>query len=43
MLTARRGLAADASAITVMGICGTAEVLPGDGAEGAYHPEAIRR
>lgn len=38
-LTARRGLAADASAITVMGISGTAEVLPGDG-EGAT-PEAI--
>ena len=38
-LTSRRGLAADASAITVMGISGTAEVLPGDG-EGAT-PEAI--
>jgi hypothetical protein len=38
-LTARRGLDADASAITVMGISGTAEVLPGDG-EGAT-PEAI--
>ena len=38
-LTARRGLGADASAITVMGISGTAEVLPGDG-EGAT-PEAI--
>jgi hypothetical protein len=37
--TARRGLGADASAITVMGISGTAEVLPGDG-EGAT-PEAI--
>jgi hypothetical protein len=37
--TARRGLDADASAITVMGISGTAEVLPGDG-EGAT-PEAI--
>jgi hypothetical protein len=38
-LTERRGLASDASAITVMGISGTAEVLPGDG-EGAT-PEAI--
>lgn len=38
-LTARRGLGADASAITVMGISGTAEVLPGDG-EGDT-PEAI--
>jgi hypothetical protein len=38
-LPARRGLGADASAITVMGISGTAEVLPGDG-EGAT-PEAI--
>ena len=38
-LTARRGLGSDASAITVMGISGTAEVLPGDG-EGAT-PEAI--
>jgi hypothetical protein len=38
-LTARHGLGADASAITVMGISGTAEVLPGDG-EGAT-PEAI--
>jgi len=38
-LTARRGLGADASAITVMGVSGTAEVLPGDG-EGAT-PEAI--
>jgi hypothetical protein len=38
-LTARRGLGADASAITVMGISGTAEVLPGDG-EGAT-PDAI--
>jgi hypothetical protein len=37
--TARRGLGSDASAITVMGISGTAEVLPGDG-EGAT-PEAI--
>jgi len=37
--TERRGLGADASAITVMGISGTAEVLPGDG-EGAT-PEAI--
>ena len=38
-LTERRGLGRDASAITVMGISGTAEVLPGDG-EGAT-PEAI--
>lgn len=38
-LTQRRGLGKDASAITVMGISGTAEVLPGDG-EGAT-PEAI--
>ena len=38
-LTARRGLGGDASAITVMGVSGTAEVLPGDG-EGAT-PEAI--
>jgi hypothetical protein len=38
-LTERRGLGKDASAITVMGISGTAEVLPGDG-EGAT-PEAI--
>jgi hypothetical protein len=38
-LTARRALGSDASAITVMGISGTAEVLPGDG-EGAT-PEAI--
>jgi hypothetical protein len=38
-LTARRGLGADTSAVTVMGISGTAEVLPGDG-EGAT-PEAI--
>jgi hypothetical protein len=38
-LTARHGLGRDASAITVMGISGTAEVLPGDG-EGAT-PEAI--
>ena len=38
-LTARHGLGSDVSAITVMGISGTAEVLPGDG-EGAT-PEAI--
>jgi hypothetical protein len=38
-LTARHGLGGDVSAITVMGISGTAEVLPGDG-EGAT-PEAI--
>ncbi len=38
-LTARRGLGSDASAVTVMGISGTAEVLPGDG-EGDT-PEAI--
>jgi hypothetical protein len=38
-LTARRGLGEDASAFTVMGISGTAEVLPADG-EGAT-PEAI--
>lgn len=38
-LAARRGLASDANAVTVMGISGTAEVLPGDG-EGAS-PEAI--
>jgi hypothetical protein len=38
-LTARRGLGGNASAFTVMGISGTAEVLPGDG-EGAT-PEAI--
>lgn len=38
-LTARRGLGSDANAITVMGISGTAEILPGDG-EGAT-PEAI--
>lgn len=38
-LTARLGLDAGASAITVMGISGTAEVLPSDG-EGAT-PEAI--
>ena len=38
-LTARHGLGDDVSAITVMGISGTAEVLPGDG-EGAT-PEAI--
>ena len=37
--TERHGLGRDASAITVMGISGTAEVLPGDG-EGAT-PEAI--
>ncbi|MDP1961573.1 MAG: hypothetical protein Q8K93_05150 [Reyranella sp.] len=38
-LTARRGLGSDASAFTVMGVSGTAEVLPGDG-EGVT-PEAI--
>ena len=38
-LAARRGLAATADAITVLGVSGTAEVLPGDG-EGAT-PEAI--
>src|SRR5262249_50039312 len=38
-LTARRGLGSNASAVTVMGISGTAEILPGDG-EGAT-PEAI--
>ncbi|MDP1752591.1 MAG: hypothetical protein Q8L22_24340 [Reyranella sp.] len=38
-LTARRGLGGDANAVTVMGISGTAEVLPGDG-EGDT-PEAI--
>lgn len=38
-LAARRGLGSDASALTIMGISGTAEVLPGDG-EGAT-PEAI--
>jgi hypothetical protein len=38
-LTERMGLGRDVSAITVMGISGTAEVLPGDG-EGAT-PEAI--
>jgi hypothetical protein len=38
-LTERHGLGRDANAITVMGISGTAEVLPGDG-EGAT-PEAI--
>lgn len=38
-LTERQGLGRDVSAITVMGISGTAEVLPGDG-EGAT-PEAI--
>jgi hypothetical protein len=38
-LTERQGLGKDTSAITVMGISGTAEVLPGDG-EGAT-PEAI--
>ncbi len=37
--TERRGLGRDVSAVTVMGISGTAEVLPGDG-EGAT-PEAI--
>ncbi len=38
-LPARRGLGSDASALTVMGVSGTAEILPGDG-EGAT-PEAI--
>jgi hypothetical protein len=38
-VTERHGLGKDASAITVMGVSGTAEVLPGDG-EGAT-PEAI--
>jgi hypothetical protein len=38
-VTERRGLGKEASALTVMGISGTAEVLPGDG-EGAT-PEAI--
>ena len=38
-LAGRRGLGANASALTVMGVSGTAEVLPGDG-EGAT-PEAI--
>jgi hypothetical protein len=38
-LTERHGLGKDASAATVMGISGTAEVLPGDG-EGAT-PQAI--
>lgn len=38
-LPARRGLGAGASALTVMGVSGTAEILPGDG-EGAT-PEAI--
>jgi hypothetical protein len=38
-LTERHGFGKDASAITVMGISGTAEALPGDG-EGAT-PEAI--
>jgi hypothetical protein len=38
-LTERRGLGRDVSAITVMGISGTTEALPGDG-EGAT-PEAI--
>lgn len=38
-LTSRRGLGDSANAITVMGVSGTAEVLPGDG-EGAT-PEAI--
>ncbi|MBU8876829.1 hypothetical protein KQ910_23845 [Reyranella sp. MMS21-HV4-11] len=37
--TERHGLGRDASAVTVMGISGTAEVLPGDG-EGAT-PQAI--
>ena len=38
-LPTRRGLGADASAVTVMGVSGTAEILPEDG-EGAT-PEAI--
>ena len=38
-LTERQGFGRDTSAVTVMGISGTAEVLPGDG-EGAT-PEAI--
>ncbi|MBR2817816.1 MAG: hypothetical protein IKE60_24355 [Reyranella sp.] len=38
-LPTRRGLGRDASALTVMGVSGTAEILPGDG-EGAT-PEAI--
>jgi len=38
-LTERRGLGRDVGAFTVMGVSGTAEVLPGDG-EGAT-PEAI--
>ena len=38
-LAVRRGLSAKADAITVLGVSGTAEVLPGDG-EGAT-PEAI--
>lgn len=38
-LPARRGLGSDASALTVIGVSGTAEILPGDG-EGAT-PEAI--
>jgi hypothetical protein len=38
-LTERHGFSKDASAITIVGISGTAEVLPGDG-EGAT-PEAI--
>ena len=38
-LPARRGLGPGASALTVMGVSGTAEILPGDG-EGAT-PEAI--
>lgn len=38
-LPERRGIAAGASALTVMGVSGTAEILPGDG-EGAT-PEAI--
>ena len=37
--TTRRRLGADASAITVMGVSGTAEVLPGDGERAT--PEAI--
>lgn len=38
-LPTRRGFGRDASALTVMGVSGTAEILPGDG-EGAT-PEAI--
>jgi hypothetical protein len=38
-LPTRRGLGRDASALTIMGVSGTAEILPGDG-EGAT-PEAI--